>query len=95
LNELEEYGVAVHSIKEDVGSVKECERLAWEAIAWSPTGGVDILISNAGGGKRTDWFDVQLFMFLAKVKVTVDEWDELFAINTRPSFILTKRLSTI
>jgi len=69
LNELKDYDVAVHSIKADVGSVKECERLASEAIAWSPTAGVDILISNAGAGKRKDWFDVQLFMLWAKERL--------------------------
>lgn len=42
----------------DLSSVAQCERLAAEANKWSPTGGIDILVSNAGAGKRKDWFDV-------------------------------------
>jgi NAD(P)-dependent dehydrogenase (short-subunit alcohol dehydrogenase family) len=51
----------VHSIKADLGNAAECERLANEAIEWSPTGGIDILVSNAGAGKRKEWFDVSSF----------------------------------
>jgi NAD(P)-dependent dehydrogenase (short-subunit alcohol dehydrogenase family) len=48
----------VHVIKGDLSSVSEVERLGREAIEWSPTGGIDILVSNAGTGKMKDWMDV-------------------------------------
>jgi NAD(P)-dependent dehydrogenase (short-subunit alcohol dehydrogenase family) len=56
---LEAYGVSVHAIKADLSSVSEVERLGKEAIEWSPTGGIDILVSNAATGKMKDWMDVR------------------------------------
>jgi len=50
--------VSIHNIKADLSSATECERLASEAAKWSPTGGIDILISNAGAGKIKNWLDV-------------------------------------
>jgi short chain dehydrogenase len=58
VKELAEYEISVHSIKADLSSTAECERLASEAVKWSPTGGIDILISNSGAGKRKNWIDV-------------------------------------
>jgi len=58
LKELPGYNVSFHSIKADLSSAAEVERLASEAAKWSPTGGIDILVSNAGAGKRKDWIDV-------------------------------------
>jgi NAD(P)-dependent dehydrogenase (short-subunit alcohol dehydrogenase family) len=58
VKELGTYNVSVHSIQVDLSSAAECERLAAEAAQWSPTGGIDILVSNAGAGKRKDWIDV-------------------------------------
>jgi short-subunit dehydrogenase len=58
VKELAAYNVSVHSIQIDLSSATECERLAEEASKWSPTAGIDILVSNAGAGKRKDWIDV-------------------------------------
>lgn len=60
LKELSTYRVAVHSIQADLSSASECERLAREAIEWSPSGGIDILVSNAGAGKLKNWLEVGL-----------------------------------
>jgi len=58
VKELEAYQVSVLSLQVDLSSAAQCEKLAAEASKWSPTGGIDILISNAGAGKRKDWIDV-------------------------------------
>jgi 3-oxoacyl-[acyl-carrier protein] reductase len=57
VKELETYGVSVYSIQADLSSAAECERLAAEAIKWNTSGGIDILVSNAGTGKRKDPLD--------------------------------------
>ena len=49
----------VTCIQANLGDTKECVRLAEEAEEWSPTGGMDILISNAGKGNLTNWLDVR------------------------------------
>jgi NAD(P)-dependent dehydrogenase (short-subunit alcohol dehydrogenase family) len=48
----------VHSLQADLSSASDCEKLAQEAISWSPSGGVDILASNAGAGKLKNWLEV-------------------------------------
>jgi len=58
VKELAAYNVSVHSIQADLSSAAECERLAAEAAQWSPSGGIDILVSNAGAGKMKNWIDV-------------------------------------
>jgi NAD(P)-dependent dehydrogenase (short-subunit alcohol dehydrogenase family) len=48
----------VHSLQADLSSASDCEKLAQEAISWSPSGGIDILASNAGAGKLKSWLEV-------------------------------------
>jgi NAD(P)-dependent dehydrogenase (short-subunit alcohol dehydrogenase family) len=58
VKELSSYEVSVHCLQADLGSAWDCERLAQEAISWSPSGGIDILASNAGAGKLKNWLEV-------------------------------------
>jgi short-subunit dehydrogenase len=58
VKELSEYNVKVHLIRANLSSASECERVADEAANWSPTGGIDILINNAGTGKVKPWIEV-------------------------------------
>ena len=58
VKELSVYSVSVRSIQADLSSATEVQRLASETSKWSLTGGIDILVSNAGAGKHKDWMDV-------------------------------------
>ncbi|WP_397376127.1 SDR family oxidoreductase [Paenibacillus sp. sptzw28] len=46
--DIELLGVKATAIRADIAESSDVERLASEALSWSPNGGVDILVNNAG-----------------------------------------------
>ncbi|MGW6376111.1 SDR family NAD(P)-dependent oxidoreductase [Rhodococcus sp. NPDC055112] len=68
-----------HKVAVDVSSSTDVERMTSEAMGF--LGGVDILCNNAGIGSTTNVVDS-----------TVDEWDKVFAVNARGTFLCMKYL---
>lgn len=72
-------GRRLSSHKADMASDDDLKRL-FDEIQTQHEQGVDILIANAGYGKRTS--DI--------LDIDIDEWDYTINVNLRASFILTK-----
>lgn len=77
--DLEESGVpdGCHARACDVSSAQDVERLI--AFAIDETGRLDVLCNNAGVASTAD-----------PASCSVDEWDHVFAVNTRGVFLGTK-----
>ncbi|KAK4186238.1 3-oxoacyl-reductase FabG [Podospora australis] len=73
-------GPVISTHKVDVGSVKDIERLFDSIRILHGRDGPDILVSNAGHGKRIP--DI--------ADISIDEFDYTLNINLRASFILSK-----
>ena len=80
VEKIEASGGRAVAVAGDVGDPQQIEQMASKVEYL--LGPVDILVSNAG---------------VARVKeleeITVEDWDEVIAINLRPAFLLTKRLT--
>lgn len=66
-----------HRVAVDVSSPADVQRMTSEAL--ERMGGIDILCNNAGIGSTTNVVDS-----------TVEEWDKVFAVNARGTFLCTK-----
>jgi len=77
-SEIRARGGEALAVSTDLTRDKEVERLIDAAQAW---GGVDILINNAGWGKRAP-----------VVKGSVDDWDRTLRLNLRAPMMLAKLL---
>jgi glucose 1-dehydrogenase len=75
--DLEKLGATVLVAHADMGTVDEPARVVHEAIA--RFGGLDALVSNAGINRPG-----------ALVDYAVEDWDRLFAVNTRATWLLAK-----
>lgn len=73
-------GAKVTSHQADMASADDIQRLFSEISAQHGQDGPDILVSNAGYGKRIP--DI--------LDIPIDEFDHTLAVNLRASFILTK-----
>ena len=65
------------TIKADVASASEVERLVW--TAQERLGGIDILVNNAGIARAQKLADI-----------TEQDWDELIAVNLKTCFLVTQ-----
>lgn len=77
--EIEKLGQKALAVKVDISKADEVNNLVKETYTVFPQ--VDILFNNAGIGNAT----VKGFM-----TVTEEEWDRIFAINVRGTFLMTK-----
>jgi glucose 1-dehydrogenase len=75
--DLEKLGATVHVIHADMGSVDGPARAVGEAT--TRFGGLDSLVSNAGVNRPGPLVDY-----------SVEDWDWLFAVNTRATWLLAK-----
>ena len=79
--ELEAKGVECYTFKADLGNVEQCRRMAEYFL--QETGGIDILINNAG------------ISFPEKiVDLEVDHWDTTLAVNLRAPVLVTKIIAS-
>ncbi|RPA91285.1 NAD(P)-binding protein [Choiromyces venosus 120613-1] len=76
----EEYGVKALVICADVGSDAECKRLVKETV--EGLGGLDVIISNAGWTKVSDWKDLYA--------LGEEEWDKCWAVNVKANLHLLR-----
>jgi NAD(P)-dependent dehydrogenase (short-subunit alcohol dehydrogenase family) len=67
-----------HAVRADISVEDDIARL-FDTAARHFDGGADILCNNAGIGSTTDVLDA-----------TVEEWDRVFAVNVRGTFLCTK-----
>ena len=78
ISELKELGADAISVQADVSDENQVENLF--AMAENAFGGVDVLINNAG---------------ISQIKmindVTAEEWDKMFAVNTKSAYLCSKR----
>ncbi|MCB1739531.1 MAG: SDR family oxidoreductase [Gammaproteobacteria bacterium] len=77
MDELRVLGAEWHLVGADLAQPQDCERAVSECV--DRFGGLDALISNAGInriGKLVDY--------------TVEDWDAVFAVNTRATWLLAK-----
>lgn len=77
VGELAAQGAEALPLFGDMGTVDAPERVVGEAVA--RFGGLDALVSNAGINRTG-----------RLVEYTVEDWDRLFAVNTRATWLLTK-----
>ena len=73
----EDYGVKAITIKADVTKPDEVEKMFEDAVA--QMGRIDIVMSNSGKEK-----------FQPLLKTTVEDFDEIFNINTRAQFFVAR-----
>ena len=78
-SEIEKMGGEVVAIKTDVSSEKDAEYMAKSAV--DKFGKIDVLINNAAllVPKRKPFHEI-----------TVEEWDEIFTVNVRGTWLCTK-----
>ena len=76
---MKEYGVDAWGIAADVSTIADTHRLATEALALVPQ--IDILINNAGGSIRGNFWDY-----------TDEQWDAQTNLNYRSPFILCQHI---
>lgn len=78
-SEIEKMGGEVLAIKTDVSSERETENMAKSAM--NKFGRIDVLINNAAmlAQKRKPFHEI-----------TVEEWDEIFSVNVRGTWLCTK-----
>jgi NAD(P)-dependent dehydrogenase (short-subunit alcohol dehydrogenase family) len=79
--ELRDLGAEPLALAGDVGSVDAPARVVGEAV--SRFGGLDALVSNAGVNRPGRLLDY-----------AVDDWDRLFAVNTRAAWLLGRAAHT-
>ncbi|WP_102227125.1 SDR family NAD(P)-dependent oxidoreductase [Acidimangrovimonas sediminis] len=77
--ELEATGARCLTLAGDLTDAGTCRRIAAETLAFC--GGLDIFVSNAGGGAPAPL-----------AEVTLETWDRQFALNVRPTLILAQEL---
>jgi len=77
VDELRRLGVDAAPIHGDLGDVDQPARVVGEAVA--RFGGLDGLVSNAGINRPG-----------RLVEYSVDDWDRVFAVNTRATWLLAK-----
>jgi NAD(P)-dependent dehydrogenase (short-subunit alcohol dehydrogenase family) len=77
VDELRKLGAEALPLHADMGSVDAPARVVGEAVA--RLGGLDGLVSNAGINRPAPL-----------VEYTVDDWDRVFAVNTRATWLLAK-----
>ncbi|MCJ1255606.1 hypothetical protein MMC24_003423 [Lignoscripta atroalba] len=75
-----EYKAKTVVIQGDVGVLADCERVVKESI--KGLGGLDIIVSNAGWTKFSDFGDLHA--------LTEAEWDKCWAINTKGNMHLLR-----
>ncbi|WP_349409660.1 SDR family oxidoreductase [Pseudalkalibacillus sp. SCS-8] len=75
--ELEENGAEVLSLQADVSDEQQVEQAMKQTI--EKYGKIDILVNNAGIG-----------FFKTVEETTVEEWDKVFAVNTKGVFLTTR-----
>ncbi|KAL5386311.1 hypothetical protein PMIN02_008534 [Paraphaeosphaeria minitans] len=76
----EEQGVKAVAIKGDMCDTSECRRVVEETI--KQLGGIDVVISNAGWTRFSDFADLD--------SMTEDEWDKCWAANVKAPLALLK-----
>jgi NAD(P)-dependent dehydrogenase (short-subunit alcohol dehydrogenase family) len=77
VEELHKLGADVTALRGDMGSRDDPARVVRDAIA--RFGGLDAVVSNAGINRPG-----------ALVDYAVEDWDRVFAVNTRATFLLAK-----
>lgn len=77
LPELEAMGATAFSIRADLGAPDATVRAVEESL--TALGGLDGIVSNAGVNRPGRLIDY-----------TVEDWDRLFAVNTRASWLMAK-----
>lgn len=75
--DLRAAGAEADGFHADLGDAAACVRLAEEAVNFC--GGLDVLVSNAGRGRPG-----------ALTTLSVDDWDLLFNVNTRATWLLAR-----
>ncbi|MDQ3864568.1 MAG: SDR family NAD(P)-dependent oxidoreductase, partial [Actinomycetota bacterium] len=80
VEKIETLGGRAVAVEGDVGEPQQIEQIASKVE--SLLGPVDILVSNAGVARVQELEEI-----------TVEDWDEVMAINLRPAFLLAKRLT--
>jgi NAD(P)-dependent dehydrogenase (short-subunit alcohol dehydrogenase family) len=80
-SEIEQKGVECFTFNADLANVEDCRRMAEYFL--QETGGIDILINNAGIS-----FPERI------VDLNVDHWDVTLAVNLRAPVMVTKVIST-
>ncbi|KAJ9501189.1 hypothetical protein H2202_002983 [Exophiala xenobiotica] len=63
-----------HAIKADISQRSEIQRLVSETV--SQMGRLDVVVSNAGWTRLTDFFDLEQ-------QVNEDDWDKCFTVNVK------------
>jgi len=79
-----EHNVKAYSVQGDMGSEEDCLRVVKEAI--SHLGGLDILISNAGYTRFSNFTDIHAS--------TTEDWDKCYAVNVKAQLHLMRAAST-
>ena len=77
VREMRDAGAEVFALHGDMGSTDDPARVVGEAVA--RLGGLDALVSNAGINRPR-----------ALVDYSVEDWDRVFAVNTRATWLLAK-----
>lgn len=80
VSECEKHGVKAVSVKGDMCDTSECRRVVFETI--KQLGGIDIVISNAGWTRFSDFSDLD--------SMAEDEWDKCWAANVKAPLALLK-----
>lgn len=70
---FETYNVKVEIVQGDVGLESDCQRIVAESI--HKLGGLDIIISNAGYTRFSDFNDLSA--------PTIEDWDKTYAVNVK------------
>lgn len=79
---LESTGASVAAIATDTSDPSQVDRLVGECV--DRYGAIDVLINNAGVSRKVGVLDTP-----------VEEWDRLFSVNVRGTFLCTQRAGRI
>ncbi|KAL3424331.1 short-chain dehydrogenase [Phlyctema vagabunda] len=80
-----EHGVKVVVIQGNMGIESDCKKTVQEAI--TALGGLDVLVSNAGYTRFSDYSDLSA--------ATAEDWDNCFAVNVKAqSYLMQAALPT-
>ncbi|KAH8799177.1 short-chain dehydrogenase/reductase-like protein sdr [Xylogone sp. PMI_703] len=81
---VKEYGVKTITIQGDMGSESDCIKVVEETI--KGLGGLDILVSNAGYTRFSNFDDIST--------TTMEDWDKCYAVNVKAQIHLMKAASS-